>query len=97
MTMTKLIRDKLKGLPGSELRRVRDKDEHTAYLIAKLHEEVSEVAGDLTNPEEYADVLEALMTLANLNNIEWSEVMMHVITKHRTRGGFAGGTLMVVA
>ncbi len=96
MTMIKLIRDKLKGVPGSELRRVRDKDEHTAYLVAKLHEEVGEVAADLTNPEEYADVLEALTTLANLNGIEWSEVMMHAITKHRSRGGFAGGLLMVV-
>lgn len=93
----KLIRDLLEPKGTCiELRPVASADEHTALLIAKLHEEIGEVmAGYCRDATEYADVLQALMDLAQLNGVAWKKIERECAHKHGVRGGFAGGKVMI--
>ncbi len=91
----KLIRDKLEP-KGVVCHPVPSRAIHAALLVAKLHEEVSEVADHLTDASEYADVLQALMDLARLSGVTWKEVETELDWKLERRGGFAGGKTMVV-
>ena len=92
----KLIRDKLEPLGPVTCRPAPSVAIHAALLVAKLHEEVGEVADNLTNAGEYADVLQALMDLAALAGVPWKQVGTELAWKFEERGGFAGGKVMTV-
>ena len=92
----KLIRDKLEPKGPVTCRPVPSVAIHVALLVAKLHEEVGEVADNLTDASEYADVLQALMDLAALAGVSWKDVETETWWKLEERGGFAGGKVMVV-
>lgn len=62
-------------------------------LIHKLHSEVSEVERDLTNPEEYGDVLDALIELADRHGITLGRIMAASHAKRERKGGFERGLL----
>ena len=91
----KLIRDKLDP-KGVTCEPAPSRAIHTALLIAKLHEKVQEVADHLTDVAEYADVLQALMDLANLVGVPWKEVEIELDWKLQRCGGVAGGKVMTV-
>jgi predicted house-cleaning noncanonical NTP pyrophosphatase (MazG superfamily) len=92
----KLIRDKLEPKGPITCQPVPSVAIHAALLVAKLHEEVGEVAEGLTDASEYADVLQALMDLARLSGVPWKQVETELDWKLGERGGFAGGKVMVV-
>lgn len=90
MIYGKLVRDKVEPRKGETEQRLHP-SLHRAALINKLHEEVEEVARDPKNIDEYADVLEALQTLAWLNGFSEFEIEEARIRKERERGGFELG------
>ena len=91
----KLIRDGLKP-SGTTCLPAPSRAIHAALLIGKLHEEVQEIAEDLTDAREYADVLQALKDLATLGGVSWKEVETQLVLKAERRGGFSDGKIMVV-
>ncbi len=72
----KLIRDKLPAREGALVRPANSIAGKQLALIAKIHEEAAEIAEDATNPEEYADLLTALLELARLNHVSWDSIEM---------------------
>ncbi len=96
VTKCKLIRDGLTPLGPVTCQPAPSTAIHAALLIGKLHEEVEEIAEDLTDAREYADVLQALMDLAQLSDVPWKEVETELAWKLKRRGGFAGGKVMLV-
>ncbi len=96
MRKVKLIRDELTPPSVSiSLETVAAPWALAALLVNKLHEEISEVATRMDEPEEYADVLQALMELAELNGVPWSSVEVWRLHKEREKGGFQLGKVMV--
>jgi len=82
-----LVRDKMVPRPGiTELNLAVSPAVATALLVAKLHSEAEEIARDISNPEEYADVLECLMSLASMNDVNWAEVMKALNEKRERKG-----------
>lgn len=96
MIKVKLIRDKLEpDHPSADLVSVGGTHMHAPLLVSKLHEEVAELADRMDDVVEYADVLQALMDLAQLNGFTWQDMQRARIEKFRERGGFSGGRVMV--
>ena len=91
----KLIRDKLPAREGALVRPANSIAGKQLALIAKIHEEAAEIAEDATNPEEYADLLTALLELARLNHVSWDSIEMAFQEKLRVKGGFRRGMIMV--
>lgn len=90
MTKTRipqLVRDKTVPRPGfTEANLTVSPAMATALLVAKIHSEAEEIARDVSNPEEYADVLECLLGLAKLNGIKWPDVMAALKEKRERKG-----------
>lgn len=87
-----LVRDKMVPRPGfNEANDRLPRAVVIPLIIGKLHAEIEEVALDLTNPEEYADVLELLMGLAAHNNVNWRVVERACANKRAQKGGFVTG------
>jgi hypothetical protein len=64
--MPQLVRDDMVPRPGIDEANVPlDHPLTVALLVGKLHSEVAELSLDLTGPEEYGDILEALQCLAS--------------------------------
>lgn len=91
----KLIRDKLNGIPGSSVIYCNGPQRH-ALLVAKLHEEVQEIAENLTDPMEYADLYEVLLELADNNGVTLKDILNVRFDKLAACGGFSLGKLMIV-
>ena len=90
--MKKLIRDHIYGVNYSDPEVVEElcPVEAYQYLKEKLTEEISElIESDYKDVNEYADVLEVLMTLARYNNIKWHRVKTARKLKLQERGGFS--------
>ncbi|WLR90875.1 hypothetical protein [Shinella zoogloeoides] len=91
-----LVRDKMVPRPGfTELNITVSPAIATALLIAKVHSEAEEIARDVGNPEEYADVLECLMALAKTNSVNWAEVMKALNEKRERKGALDTGNLWI--
>ena len=90
----KLIRNKLKGTNGSTLGFAPKL--LPLALIAKLHEEAQEIAEDIRNPEEYADMFQALEDLMAISGVNIDEVKKIQAKKYADRGGFSAGKIMRV-
>lgn len=65
-------------------------------LVAKLNEEVDEIARDATNVEEYADLLEALRELAFINGVMFEDIEAARVEKRERLGGFNRGMVWSV-
>ena len=85
----KLVRDGIPHLFPTSTYRVLDAAEYGAALRAKLTEEVGEYLADGT-PEELADVLEVLHTLAARHGLTPEDLERLRAQKAAERGGFAG-------
>lgn len=77
-----------KGEPY-ETARVPNVELHSALLVGKAHQELSEVQASLTEAEEYADVLQTLRDLAQENGVRWDDVERIRIEKEADSGGFS--------
>ena len=95
----KLIRDKVPQLikqagkkPITET--IEDDAEFRLYLERKLDEEVQEYheSGD---PEELADILEVVMSIAEARGIKYCDLMDMTIKKGVRNGRFSSRTLLV--
>ena len=98
MVYNKLVRDKIPEIIESkggkaEIRVLTD-EEYPRFLEAKLDEEVGEYHRD-QNPEELADILEVVYTLAA--NLGVSREKLHEIyqQKHDARGGFEKQLMLI--
>lgn len=87
--MSKLVRDRIPELFPASAYRVLDDVEYESALWAKLAEEVREYVTDRT-PEELADVLEVLHTLAALHGLTPQNLEELRARKAAERGKFEG-------
>lgn len=97
MGVARLIRDRLarRPLAGVVVHKAkRGGPFHRVGLVAKMHEEVCEVEKEPTDVGEYADLMEALLTMAALNGIKARQVADEMARKRRERGGFMGANFM---
>lgn len=94
-THAKLVRDKIKPLEGEQVQTFTG-PVLSYLLINKLHEEVEEISRDPTDPLEYADVLELIMTLAEIQGVDWDRVISARSYKLSTKGGFKAGKVLLI-
>lgn len=91
----KLVRDKMQPLDdGETMTPANSKAGRVMALLLKLYEEIGEIQDKPHDPEEYADVLEALLELARLNGVPWAQVEERLLAKRQTRGGFRRGLVL---
>lgn len=90
----KLVRDKIPEITRRRfvVRVVRGR-ERFEHLVLKLWEEVYELSRN-PSPEEIADVLEVLMSLASELGVAWDAVEELRRRKREARGGFDGGIVI---
>ncbi|PZR92062.1 MAG: hypothetical protein DI537_14650 [Stutzerimonas stutzeri] len=94
--MPQLVRDKMEPRTGIHEANIPvDQPLTVALLIGKLHSEVAELSLDLTNPEEYADVLEALSCLASLMGVSWTDIETTERRKRDHKGALLLGNLWI--
>ncbi len=97
----KLVRDRIPDIIRAEGRRpvveVLAAEERRGALLAKLVEEATEASGAESDglPEELADVLEVVRTLAAELGLSLRDVTELADRKESTRGGFARGLFLV--
>lgn len=90
-----MTRDKLTPRNNEEECRTIGKPETIMGLLFKMHDEVSEISRDLTNPEEYGDLLEALFSLAKLNGVSADSIRKAADDKRARKGGLLAGNFWV--
>jgi len=91
----KLVRDKVPLKDDREtIQAANSPAGRVALLINKMHEEVGEIAMDPWDPEEYADLFEAVSELMRLNGVSMLEVENAVWAKRRAVGGFRQGMVL---
>lgn len=90
-----LTRDNLKARNDEEECRTIGKAETIMGLLFKMHDEISEISRDLTNPEEYGDLLEALFSLAKLNGVSADSIREAADRKRIRKGGLVAGNFWV--
>lgn len=92
MLYNKLVRDKIPQIirDQGEIPNIRilDDTEYLQCLERKLDEETGEFHAD-KNPEELADILEVVFTLADCIGCSRQELMEIYQRKHDARGGFS--------
>lgn len=91
MKYEKLVRDKIpqiiKEKGGEAKTHIAETSEYEEKLKNKLREEVEEFLKD-DNHEEMVDILEVLRAMANLKNIDWSQIEDMRKKKEEERGAF---------
>lgn len=94
--MGKLVRDRIPEIIEADgrvaVRRPLTDDEYDAALVAKLHEEASELvaAAPADRLEEAADVYEVLLALVELGGHSVDDLVRTAERKRVERGGFSG-------
>lgn len=87
----KLVRDRIPELIRRQgetpIIRILEEEEYILCLEAKLDEEAGEFHRDKT-PEELADILEVVFTLAKAQGCTVEKLMEIYRCKHEARGGF---------
>jgi len=69
-------------------------NELNLHLFAKIHEELQEVYdANFQDPEEYADVLQAVYDLATVNNLNLQDILKVQRVKVKEYGHFRMGYL----
>ena len=92
----KIIRDKLVDIiPEDEFSYVTQ-DYGTELLKAKLFEEITELMeATWEDLEEYADIIEVLMALAERHGVSWEKVEIARKIKQKQRGSFKDNVVYV--
>ena len=74
---------------------VQTREEHEAWLVKKMKEEVDEF---VSNPsyEEAADILEVLKGFAALHDLEMDKIHSAAFEKESKRGGFTKGIILEI-
>lgn len=89
--INKLVRDKvietIREQGNTTIFHFADKEEYFEYLKKKLIEEVNEYLNDL-NIEEFADVVEVMRTIAEIKNIDYSNLEQIIKEKNAKAGKF---------
>lgn len=87
----KLVRDKIPEIMKAKQQEVHmhiaTEEEYKKFLNAKLREEVAEYLAD-GNPEELADIIEVIYTLARQKSITPEQLEQKRKEKRAERGGF---------
>lgn len=91
----KLVRDNCPAVVMGECRIALTDAEYQMALLLKLHEEAQEIAKSPHDPEEYADLLEVLIALANHNNVTGEDILNALGMKREYKGGFEKGQIWV--
>lgn len=93
----KLIRDKYADIIASEhLDNIEGDTEKNVFLVNKLEEELSELSeSHYKDVYEYADVIEVLYALAELNGISKEELETARKKKLDEKGGFNDGLILL--
>lgn len=90
-TAGKLVRDRVHARHPFQCEMYPEPEIVRTLLIAKLHEEVEEIARDQSSVEEYGDVFAVLVQLAAINGVTQAEIFRAARQKWLERGGFARG------
>lgn len=90
-----LTRDKCIQRHSDERCRPVDNATVIPMLLFKMHDEISEISRDLTNPEEYADLLESILALAKRNGVTFVDIKNAAAAKHEKKGGFDAGNFWI--
>lgn len=98
MVYNKLVRDKIPQIiekAGKKpIIRILSDDELPLYLEMKLEEEVKEYR-ESKNPEELADILEVIVTLAKTQGVSFEDLMILQAEKRFRNGGFKEKILLI--
>ncbi len=84
----KLVRDHCPATVAGECSQAVTDEEYQMALLLKLHEEAQEIARAVHDPEEYADLLEVLIALADHNNVTEEDILSAFVSKRERKGGF---------
>lgn len=98
MIYNKLVRDKIpkiiKKAGMKPIIRTLSDDELPLYLEMKLEEEIKEYR-ESKNPEELADILEVIVTLAETKGLDMADIVSMQIDKRFKNGGFNDKILLI--
>lgn len=98
MVYNKLVRDKIPQIiekAGKKpIIRILSDDELPLYLEMKLEEEVKEYR-ESKNPEELADILEVIVTLAKTQGVDFTNLLALQAEKRFRNGGFKEKILLI--
>ena len=98
MVYNKLVRDKIPQIiekAGKKpIIRILSDDELPLYLEMKLEEEVKEYR-ESKNPEELADILEVIVTLAKTQGVSFEDLMILQAEKRFRNGSFKEKILLI--
>lgn len=86
----KLVRDKVKAQVNESVTWLQPALRR-AMMIAKMHEEVEEIARDPNSPSEYGDVLGLLKDLSARQGFTWDQIEIAEVSKRELKGGFLKG------
>ena len=90
---TKLVRDHCGAVLDGECEPTETEAEYQMALLLKAHEEIQEIADCSTDPEEYADLLEVMLTLAEYNSVDGDDILKALVDKQKRLGGFEDGQI----
>lgn len=90
----KLVRDRIVSRTGDLYHQLKSPAARHLALVAKLHEEVEEINRDPTSVEEYADVITALQSLAELHGVSRLDILKKELEKTERLGAFDAGRLL---
>lgn len=94
--IVKLVRDRQEALKDGRNAPANSLPGRHMALCKKLFEEAAEIDRDPTDAAEYADLLEAMLELARLNGVRWSEIEAALLRKREEKGGFRLGLVAVI-
>lgn len=98
MLYNKLVRDKIPQIiiraGKNPIIRTLSDDELPLYLEMKLEEEVKEYR-ESKKPEELADILEVIVTLAKIQGLSFEDLMILQADKRFRNGGFNDKILLI--
>lgn len=98
MLYNKLVRDKIPQIiikAGKKpVTRILSDDEFSLYLEMKLEEEVKEYR-ESKSPEELADILEVIVTLAKTQGVDFTNLLALQAEKRFRNGGFNDKILLI--
>lgn len=94
----KLVRDRTPDVvelgENYRVRPCNTRDGKIQLLQSKLHEEVSEIQDNPADPNEYADLLEVMLSLAQEQGVSWNEIEAAFWKKQNDLGSFKRGLVM---
>ena len=93
MPRIKLVRDRCNAVLEGQCEPVSSKSKYMMALLLKMHEEIEEIAKDPSDPMEYGDLLEVLLTLAELHGVAPMEILRAREEKREELGGFEDGQI----